>query len=353
MTGRRSLLSSLAAAGLAAQTAGTAEPSAGRRKIRVGAMGVGEYSFWGIWADILSSKGKLGGGMLNMEVTHCWDVNPKLSAEFAAKWNCQAVSKYDGMTGKVDAIAFGGIYEAPWQHLLARPYVEARIPTYLSRPFSYRLRDIDFTLNLAAKHGTPLMATSVQEHYYQASYLKERLRNVGVIKAVHGVGWSDEYPGHFHIQWFILRALGYDVDKISLVTDDDRKARYLQETMLFSGWEGQPPFLASLHGVVGNHYLYLNVMGDKGSESIVMDRSPDPRETLYFYFAPQLFDMQRTFEGQSYQPLDVIRKKTQTFLAGYYSHQERGGSLVPVSGVPVDWQARPLRPDWMDASMFR
>ena len=69
------------------------------------------------------------------------------------------------------------------------------MPTYLSRPFSYRLRDIDSILELAAKHGTPVMATSVQEHYSQASYLKDRLNRVGVIKAVHGAGWSEEYPG--------------------------------------------------------------------------------------------------------------------------------------------------------------
>src|SRR5437016_3645549 len=164
----------------AATLAGPVSPQAPtqrKRKIRVGALNVGEYTFWGIWGDILSPKGKFGGGLFNMEITHCWDLNPKLAREFAAKHDCVAIDKYDGMVGKVDAIAFGGLYEVPWQHLLAKPYVEAGIPTYLSRPFSYRLRDIDFILNLAAKHSTPLMATSVQEHYYQASYLKDRLKN--------------------------------------------------------------------------------------------------------------------------------------------------------------------------------
>ena len=226
------------------------------------------------------------------------------------------------------------------------------MPTYLSRPFSYRLRDIDAILNLAAKQGTPLMATSVQEHYYQASYLKGRLGNVGVIKGVHGLCFTDEYPAHFHIQWFILRALGYEVEKVSLFTDDERKATYLQDTMLFKGREGQPPFLAALHGVSGTHHLYLKVTGDKGTETITMDRSPDRRETLYYYFAPQLMDMQRTFQGDSYQPFDVIRKKTQVFLAGYYSYLERNGSLFPVDQVPVDWSPRHFRPGWIDESMF-
>jgi hypothetical protein len=179
-----------------------------------------------------------------MEVSHCWDVNPKAAADFAAKYHCTAVARYDGMLGKVDAVVFGGLYEVPWQHLMARPYVGAGMPVYLSRPFSYRLRDIDFILNLASKHSAPLIATSVQEHCYQASYLKERLKNVGVIKAVHGIGWSQEYPAHFHVQWFILRALGYDVERISLITDNELNTTYMQETMLFRGGRNQPPFLA-------------------------------------------------------------------------------------------------------------
>ena len=356
MTDRRSFLASMAAGAWlpAAVSPGRAEASQPpARKIRVGALNVGEYTFWGIWADILAAQGPFGSGLLNMEITHCWDVNPKLSREFAAKYGCTAVDRYDGMLGKVDAIGFGGLYEVPWQHRLAWPYVEAGVPTYLSRPFSYRLRDIDAILDLAARRGTPLMATSVQEHCYQASYLKDRLGNLGVIKGVHGLCFTDEYPAHFHIQWFILRALGYEVDKVSLFTDDERKATYLQDTMLFKGSEGQPPFLAALHGVSDTHHLYLKVTGDKGSETVTMDRSPDRRETLYYYFAPQLMDMQRTFQGDSYQPFDVIRKKTQVFLAGYYSYLEREGSLFPVDRVPVDWSPRHFRPDWIDESIFR
>src|SRR5690242_18794302 len=85
-------------------------------------------------------------------------------------------------------------------------------------PSSYWVRDIDFILNLAARHGTRLIATSVQEHCSQTSYLRERLTNVGAIQSVYGTGWSTEYPMHFHIQWAILRALGYDVDRVSVIT---------------------------------------------------------------------------------------------------------------------------------------
>ena len=151
----------------------------------------------------------------------------------------------------------------------------------------------------------------------------------------------------------MLRALGYDVDKISLLTDDERKASYLQETMLFRGGESQPPYLATLHAVNSRPYLNLRVTGEHGVESASFDRSPAPQEELYFYFAPQLVDMQRTFQGQSFQSLDIIRKKTQTFLAGYYSHLEHAGALIPVDSVPLDWAPRYYKPGWIDESMFK
>ncbi len=358
MPDRRTFLTSLAGTTLAAPFA-AASPAASpdatqeNRKIRIGAFNVGEFTFWGIWADLLAAQGPLGTPMFNMELTHCWDVKPEQAQKFAAKYGCEAVTNYDGMLGKVDAIAFGGMYEVPWQHLLARPYVESGVPTYLSRPFSYRLRDIDMILELAAKHNTPLMASSVGEHFLQSSDLKRRLENVGTIKSVHGIGNSREYAGHFHLQWFVLRVLGYDVDQVSVITDNDAACTYLQETMRFRGSGEQPPFLAALHAGTEVPYLSLRVVGERGEESTMVNRSPERHETLYQYFSPQLFDMQRAFSGIPFQSFDVIRKKTQLFLAGYYSHLERGGAPVAVASVPVDWAARPLRPGWIDEAMFR
>lgn len=355
MPTRRDFLSAVAGSTLAAapMSAAGAAAAPAKKKIRVGAMTVGDGSFWGLWANILSDKGSFGTPIFNMELTHCWDINFESAQKFARQYDCEPVREYDGLLGKVDAIIFGSFFEVPWQHRLAWPYVEAGVPTYLSRPFSYRLKDIDAILNLAAKHSTPLIASSVGEHFYESTYLKSRLPNLGEIKSVHAITSSTEYAGHFHIQWFILRALGYDVDKISVITDDDRKLTYLQETMLFKGINGDRPFLTTLHANSKVPYFYVTARGEKASETVHVDRSPDRRETLYHYFAPQLLAMQRTFEGENFQPFDIIRKKTQFFLAGYYSHLEKNGALIPVGSVPVDWSPHHFRPGWVDESIFK
>ena len=95
-----------------------------------------------------------------LRFSYCWDVKPEMAQKFAARMGGTAVKTYDGMVGKVDGILFGGLYEVPWHHKLARPYIEAGIPVYLSRPFAFSLRDIDDILELAAKHNTPIMATA-------------------------------------------------------------------------------------------------------------------------------------------------------------------------------------------------
>ena len=69
-----------------------------------------------------------------------------------------------------------------------------------------------------------------------------------------------------------------------------------------------------------------------------MLRGYDWEYMLLHRYAPQVIDMQRTFEGRNYEPYDTVRKKTEIFLTAYYSHLERGGAPVDVGTVPADWR---------------
>ncbi len=363
---RRSFLSAGTLAGasalMASGKASAAPVKPGKGGIRVGVMGVGRFSFMSYsWADIIgatvpkpakSRNPNFGTPFLNMEITHVWDRDPKAAREFAERMGAKVVSRYDGMVGQVDALIQAGFYEVPWQHKLARPYLEAGIPTYLSRPFAYSLRDIDEVLDCAAKHNTPLIATDMGEHFYEIAPLKERMHKVGRINCVHGTVWAKDFPAHFHMQFASLCLLGYDVEQVSLLTDDVMKSTYLQETYIFKGWEGQPAFPCVIHGTPGRDFYSIEVMGADETLSTVRMFTPDWREELLFNQSNQIIAMQRTFLGDQYQSLDVIRKKTEIFLAGFYSHQERGGAPVKVGTVPVDWKAPPAEARWIDDAML-
>ncbi len=351
---RRSFLGKAAvAAGVATAAAGAVKSSeaqtASSPKVRVGAFGVGEYSFWPLWADYLSAKGSFGAALLNMEITHIWDVDPKKAQAFADKWGGTAVKKYDDMVGKVDGVACGGLYEVPWQHRLFRPYLEAGMPVYLSRPWSGRLKDLDEMLNLAAKTNAAVIATATYDHYSDAESLRDRIKNVGVIKAVTATCGGGDHP-HFHIQHMMSKILGTNVEKVSLVTDDVMKCKYMQQSHLYSGTEKQPPFFCGMYSAPGPYVYHITIIGTEGTETASM-----PGNTGYFYrFAPQLLDIQRTFATKKhYQPLDEVRKKFEIYLAANYSHEMKGGDMVTVGSVPADWSPRIFRPDFVNEAVFR
>jgi len=352
---RRTFLQSAALAGAAALSPGggsdaEAAPAKSERPLRVGAMSVGEFSFWPYtWGDLLAPEGepigagKLGTALFNMEITHVWDVNPGAARTFAEKVCAEAVERY---------VAFGGYYEAPWQHRLARPYIEAGIPTYLGRPFAYSLRDIDGILELAAKHSTPIMATDIYEHLYAATTLVKQAAAAGEIECVHGTCLCHEYPALFHTPYLMFRVFGTEIDRVAVVTDDPNASSYLAATYIYRARDGRPAFPATITMTPRGDLYSLTVTGAEGIETSRLPVFGDHRDDLLVHHVPLLVAMQRTFEGETLEPLDNVRKKTELFLTGMFSAQERGCAPVDVGAVPADWRAKPVRPDWIDDGMF-
>jgi hypothetical protein len=258
------------------------------------------------------------------------------------------VDRYDGMVGKVDAVLNGDLNNVPWQHLLLRPYLEAGIPCFLQRHWAGTLKHLDQMLDLAAKHSTPIMATVPYEHFSEVDALTSRLRNIGEIQAVFGTAQVTDEP-HFHLPYMVLKILGYDVDSVSMITDDVRKTGYLDINYIYPRTEKRRPFVASMHAGRPDAFS-LTIAGSQGTISASM---PDAAN-YYTRFFGQLLDIQRSFERRAqYQPLDAIRAKFQCLLAAYYSKLERNSSPVKVGSVPADWALPAWRPGWYDGSEFR
>ena len=332
------------------------------KKIKVGVMGVGRGSFMSYsWADIIMAttpkpegarRPNFGTPFLNMEITYVWDQSSEAAHKFADPLGATVVDKYDGMVGKVDALLQAGFNEVAWHHRLSIPYLEAGIPTYLSRPFAYSLKDADEMLETCAKHNTPLMTSDMGEHFYEIEPLKERMKKIGRINGAYGTVWARDYPMHFHMQFTMLRIFGYEVEEVALLTDKIMRNTYLQETYIFKGWEEQPAFPCAIHGTPSRDFYSITIMG--ADENLRTERmfTPNWRDELLFNQSNQIIEMQRTFEGNQVQPFVIIRKKTEIFLTGFYSHLECGGAPVKVGSVPVDWKAPPSQDGWIDESIF-
>ncbi|MFC1485774.1 Gfo/Idh/MocA family protein [Candidatus Latescibacterota bacterium] len=349
-TSRRSFITRSAAVGAASVFGAAnvgAQPSPDR-KLRIGVIGVGNWSFmtW-CWSDIIegtkpgSERGHFGMPILNMEITQVWDPDPRAAQAFAKQLGITVAKSYDSMLGSIDGLIIADMLNVPYQKTLAGPYLEAGVPTYLCRPFAYSLRDIDDILESAAKGNAPIMATAKYEHYKEVAAMRNRLKNVGIIRNVHTTAYTRDFPMHFHIQFMMLKILGYDVKRVSLFYEHETNANYVHETYLYGGNGDQPPFVCSIDGARIPDSFHITVVGDQGIETASMLREYEGwQDDLEFRYLPQVIDMQRTFYGRNFESYDVVRKKTEIFLTAFYSALERDGAPVDVGTVPADWRVR-------------
>jgi len=166
---RRNFIAGTVAAGAASMVgaANAQETHTVNRKLRIGVIGVSRQSFMTYsWSDIIeatkpgSPRGNFGMPFLGMELTHVWDPDAEAARNFAERLDMVHVKNFDDMLGHIDGLIFAGMIDTPYMKTLAKPYLEAGVPTYLTRPFAYSLRDIDEILESAAKGGAPIIATA-------------------------------------------------------------------------------------------------------------------------------------------------------------------------------------------------
>lgn len=343
------LAGSTVAASVAAAPYLAAAPTPGE-PLKIGVFGI-DFTFWGIWADILSPKGRFasaGAGALHMRPAYVWDKDAKKAQDFAKRWDCEVVERYDGMVGKVDAVLNGDLYNVPWQHLLLRPYLEAGMPCLIQRHFSDTLAHLDEMLDLAAKHSAPIMATVPFEHFAEADALIAQLKSIGEVQAVFATAEAADEP-HFHVPYMLMKVLGHDVEWVGMATDDVRRMGYLNINYGYPRAERRRPFVASMQTSRTNVFS-MTVIGSQGIASANMPSSAN----TYARFSGQLIDMQKCIETKAqYQPPDVIRRKFMCLQAAYYSQTQRNSAPVKVGSVPAEWAIPAWRANFYDGSEFK
>lgn len=316
--------------------------------LKVGVFGL-DFTFWGIWADLMSPNGQyVGTSMLRMRPTHVWDKDTRKAEQFARRWGAEVVDRYDGMLGKVDAVANGDLNSTPWQHQLMRPYIEAGLPVFLMRHWADTVEHLDEMLDLATRHNSAIISTLPFEHFPAVDELKARMRSIGAVHAAFGTSAVADEP-HFHLPYMAMKVLGYDLDWVSMTSDDVRRVGYLNINYGYPRAEGRRPFVASMHAAQQDVFN-LTIVGENGTASASMHSSAN----YYTRFYDQLVDMQKVFEKKEhYEPLDIVRKKYLALQAAYYSAVERGGAPVKVGSVPAGWAIPAWMPGWYDGSEFR
>ncbi len=125
------------------------------------------------------------------------------------------------MMGKIDALIVD--HRHPEYHLqAAEPFVKAGIPTFIDKPFCYRVGEGKKFLAMARAHGTPVTSYSSEAHIESTFDIKKQVESMGEISHVIFSGPADlgsPYGGVFFYGVHLVQPLMY------IFGDDIRKVR--------------------------------------------------------------------------------------------------------------------------------
>ena len=363
---RRSFLGTASLATLAmsgAENPGNAyaEDVTSRDIVRIGCLNVDAYSHLiGLWGPLINArKGKDDTPFTNMRITHCWEIEYDRAKAFADLYGCEAVRNFDDMLGKVDAIISGGYYNHPWNHIIHEPYLEAGLPNLINRPFANSLEKAERIIELAKRHGAPILVPSSHELNESTSRAKQWATGKKII-CYNATNSFDDYPTHgVHGVYMICKAIaeaGNPVVSVSYRT----KSWYSPPGILTYEHENAEGnrFYGTLHQVSGSWgTVQIHTREAYGGESFPIRTGTGYPFNKTEIWAPTIWAFQRmAMYGEMPQTYDQIYHKTQVFLAGWMSVLERNGQAVGLDEIPSDWESPvelPNHPDHDTVSLFR
>lgn len=172
-----------------------------------------------IVADIFPTGGapSVSGGT----IVKCYHEDPSLAASVAEACLIERVcpdlaDAYRDVDGVV--IASG---QAELHRHFAVPALEAGLPVFVDKPFTYTVEDAEALIDASERTGTPIFCTSATRFADQTVALKERLvRTVGKPLAAHVIGNGDYANYAVHSLEFMLSVWGGGVSDLLSIGED-------------------------------------------------------------------------------------------------------------------------------------
>jgi len=189
-----------------------------------------------------------------VEVTHIWGETDEFARKTAEAGKIPNIVKDPKeMLGKIDALIVDHRH-AKFHLEAATPFVKAGIPTFIDKPFCYRVEEGKAFLEMARKAGTPITSFSSIADSVCTYDIKQQLESLGDISHVVRCGPVDldsEYGGVFFYGVHILQPLmfmfGEDIIKVKITRNGKKGSAALvfksglYATLIFKnlayGWE--------------------------------------------------------------------------------------------------------------------
>lgn len=165
-----------------------------------------------------------------LEVKYVWGETEALAKTAMEKGSIPAMVKDPKeMMGKIDALIVD--HRHGKYHLeAATPFVKAGIPTFIDKPFCYRVEEGKKFLAMAQKAGTPVTSYSGLAHSANTADIKEQVASMGEINHVVSYGpvdinsvWGGVFFYGVHLVEPLMYIFGEDIAK-ARVTRNEKNA---------------------------------------------------------------------------------------------------------------------------------
>jgi predicted dehydrogenase len=116
---------------------------------------------------------------------------------------------------------------------LARPFVEAGLPTFIDKPMALELDEAVALFDLAEQRGAPLMSASALRYAREVATLREGMAELGALSSVVSVGPGDWYNYGVHAVEMYQTLVGAGARWVHRFAQDERDVAVI-------GYDGAP-----------------------------------------------------------------------------------------------------------------
>jgi len=285
-----------------------------------------------------------------MNLRYVWCMKEEDKHYYKDTYGCEPVKNPEDMIGKIDGVYFADVNSIPISHIMAKPFLEAGVPTFMNRPCATSMEKARILTRTAEKNKTPLMAGSTWEYTESCGDVRASLKHVKDIKGyVAHNSMSDFYTHGVHGIYYIYSCLKDEIRKgrgpavaASYMTPDWKKPR---GCITFEHETENGPYYGNLHEPSGaNGQAYIRVFG--GHPFDVEGKIPgSPGYFFYNTWNAMQLVIQEMFETKK-SPEDGfdILEKTAMFLMAFKSVLEKNGA--PVRREELEGWELPVPSPW-------
>lgn len=230
MNSRRDFIKRIGGSAVLAQgvlsTAALASDEQGQKPIRIGIIGA-ENSHTIGYGKMFNVDKKFPG----IEVKYVWGETEALARTAMEKGGIPAMVKDPSeMLGKIDALIVDHRH-AKYHLEAAKPFVEAKIPTFIDKPFCYRVEEGKKFLAMARQLGTPVTSYSGVAHSADTLDIKSQVESLGAINHVVSFGpvdinsvWGGVFFYGIHLVEPLMYIFGEDIQKVRVTRNEKNAA---------------------------------------------------------------------------------------------------------------------------------